>query len=100
MNIGRFYTPDQLVFLDECYIDKRNTARLDGWAPVGERAFVQQPFIRGRRYSYKEFPIPKLTPLQIHYSPRFIIRWHNSLQRYRRVMQFLCIQSVLRRAYG
>jgi hypothetical protein len=48
-NVGQFYTPEQLVFTDECYVDKRSTARLNGWAPAGERAVVQQPFVRGRR---------------------------------------------------
>lgn len=49
MQIGSFYNPEQLVFLDECYVDKRNTARLRGWTPAGDRAIVKQPFIRGKR---------------------------------------------------
>jgi hypothetical protein len=50
ITIGTLYTPEQLVFTDECYVDKRSTARLRGWTPSGERAIVKQPFIRGRRW--------------------------------------------------
>ena len=49
LEIGTFYRPHQLVFTDECYVDKRTTARQRGWANKGERAFVQEPFIRGKR---------------------------------------------------
>jgi hypothetical protein len=48
-NVGHLYSPEQLVFTDECYVDKRSTARLNGWATAGQRAFVQRPFIRGKR---------------------------------------------------
>jgi len=45
------YTADQLVFTDESYCDKRNTARLTGWSKRGTKAVVPAPFKRGRRYS-------------------------------------------------
>jgi hypothetical protein len=45
------YRADQLVFVDECYVDKRNTIRLTGWSEKGTRATVQAPFIRGARFS-------------------------------------------------
>ena len=38
------YTADQLVFTDESYCDKRNTARLNGWSARGTRASVAVPF--------------------------------------------------------
>jgi hypothetical protein len=43
------YSAEQLVFTDESYCDKRNTARLTGWAKTGKRAMVSVPFRRGRR---------------------------------------------------
>ena len=45
------YRADQLVFVDECYIDKRNTIRLTGWSKKGTRATNTAPFIRGDRFS-------------------------------------------------
>jgi hypothetical protein len=45
------YRPDQFVFVDECYIDKRNTIRLTGWSEKGTRASVKAPFKRGTRFS-------------------------------------------------
>lgn len=44
------YEPEQLVFTDESYCDKRNTARLRGWSKRGTAAVVAAPFKRGRRY--------------------------------------------------
>jgi hypothetical protein len=43
------YDPTQLVFTDESYCDKRNTARLTGWSEKGTRAVVAALFKRGRR---------------------------------------------------
>jgi hypothetical protein len=43
------YRADQLVFTDESYCDKRNTARLTGWPQRGSKAIVAAPFKRGRR---------------------------------------------------
>jgi hypothetical protein len=43
------YQANQLVFTDESYCDKRNTARLTGWAKKGKRATAAVPFRRGRR---------------------------------------------------
>jgi hypothetical protein len=45
------YQADQLVFVDECYVDKRNTIRLTGWSEKGTRAKIQAPFVRGARFS-------------------------------------------------
>jgi hypothetical protein len=49
------YSANQLVFTDESYCDKRNTARLTGWSKQGTRATVDAPFRRGRRCVYFSF---------------------------------------------
>jgi hypothetical protein len=43
------YEAYQLVFTDESYVDKRNTARLTGWSQSGTRACSAVPFLRRRR---------------------------------------------------
>jgi hypothetical protein len=49
LNVIAQYDAEQLVFTDESYCDKRNTARLTGWSEKGTRAVVAAPFKRGRR---------------------------------------------------
>lgn len=47
--IGRRYSPDQLVFVDESAADRRTTYRGYAWAIRGRRAVRKAFFVRGRR---------------------------------------------------
>jgi len=49
--IGRLYTPEQLVFIDESSKDERTLVRRYGWAPYNRRAKRKAVFIRGKRYT-------------------------------------------------
>src|ERR1700733_3204503 len=49
MEVGLCYTADQLVFIDECYVDKRHTARTRGWGEKGQPLHFHVPFLRGKR---------------------------------------------------
>jgi hypothetical protein len=51
------YEPEQLIFTDESYCDKRNTSRLTGWSKAGTRVCADVPFLRGRRYVHELFYI-------------------------------------------
>jgi transposase len=48
--IGLFYLPEQLVFVDESSCDRRTTYRKKAWAIRGQRAIRKAFFIRGQRY--------------------------------------------------
>lgn len=50
LNVGRNYTPEQLVFVDESACDRRTYLRGRAWALEGQRAFRKQFFARGRRF--------------------------------------------------
>ena len=43
------YEANQLVFVDESYVDRRLAARDYGWAPSGCRARRHDFFVRGTR---------------------------------------------------
>lgn len=54
-NIGLFYQPDQLVFVDESSCDHRTTYRNKAWAIRGQRAIRKAFFVRGQRYALHTF---------------------------------------------
>jgi hypothetical protein len=47
--IGEHYHARQLVFTDESYLSRVSTRREYGWAPVGNRSWRRDFFVRGKR---------------------------------------------------
>ena len=47
--VGRDFTADQLVFVDESACNRITARRRCGWAPLGNRAKRHDYFVRGRR---------------------------------------------------
>lgn len=50
IEVAENYHPDQLVFVDECAVNRLTTRRSKGWAPTGCRSRRRDFFIRGKRY--------------------------------------------------
>lgn len=50
MEVIANYRADQLVFVDESYVDNRDLRRLTGWSKKGTPASVPAPFQKGARY--------------------------------------------------
>ena len=46
--IGKHYTSNQLIFLDESVKDERNLSRLYGYSPRNTRACKKVVFVRGK----------------------------------------------------
>jgi hypothetical protein len=46
---GLYYTPEQLVFIDESAFDRRTAVRQNAWAVKGQRVSRKVFFLRGRR---------------------------------------------------
>jgi transposase len=42
---------EHIIFVDESHKDSRTISRRQGWARRGRRAIVNEPFVRGKRYS-------------------------------------------------
>ena len=50
IEVAQNYHPEQLVFVDECAVNRLTTRRPRGWAPIGCRSRRRDFFIRGTRY--------------------------------------------------
>jgi hypothetical protein len=46
------YDPEQVVYVDESGVNRKTTQRTKGWAPIGERAWRHDYFVRGSRCVY------------------------------------------------
>lgn len=59
------YDPNQIVFVDECSVDRRATYRGRAWAIRGRKATRKAFFCRGRRYVFfsQLMPAVRLTLL-------------------------------------
>jgi len=55
--IGQYYTPNQLIFLDESAKDERSLSRLYGYSLRNTPAQKKVVFVRGKRYTI----LPALT---------------------------------------
>jgi hypothetical protein len=52
IEVAENYHPEQLVFVDECAVNRLTARRPRGWAPDGCRSRRRDFFIRGTRYFY------------------------------------------------
>ena len=51
ITIGKYYTQNQLIFLDESAKDERSLSRLYGYSPRNTPAQKKVVFVRGKRYT-------------------------------------------------
>ena len=64
IEVAQNYHPEQLVFVDECAVNRLTTRRPRGWAPIGCRSRRRDFFIRGTRYSFhlRDHPYIRSSP--------------------------------------
>ena len=51
MNIGMYFHPEQLIFIDESAKDERTLCRQYGYSPRNQAAIKKVVFLRGVRYT-------------------------------------------------